>query len=125
MRSIAEDRMKYRVIRLLALLIQLGGLVCLTPIKPYGTYPERITGFVVLSLTAWFLNVCSRQTGEYQRRTIAKHLRTDRRQELLLSALATVFAVMSFVYLQVMPTWPVFAISLSLGGCAGYAITNA
>ena len=47
-----------------------------------------------------------------------------RRQEFLISVLATVFAVMFFVYLQIMPTWPILAISLSLGGCA-YALTNA
>ena len=56
---------------------------------------------------------------------LAKHLVSERRQEFLVGLLSTVFAVMSLVYLQFAPTWPVFAISLSLGGCAGYALTNA
>jgi hypothetical protein len=125
MRSIAQDRLFYLVVRSMALMIQLGALVCLTPIKQYGGYPERIIGFAALSLTAWFLNLCSRQTGEYQRRTLAKHLRSHRRHEFVAGMLATVFALMSMLYLQIVPTWPMLAISLSLGGCAGYALTNA
>ncbi|MBV8774375.1 MAG: hypothetical protein JO166_18880 [Deltaproteobacteria bacterium] len=124
MRSIAQDRLAYLVARSVAALVQLIALVCLTPIKQTGSYSERIIGFVVLSLTAWFLNLCSRQTSEYQRRMVAKHLRAHRRQDFAVSLLATVFAAMAIVYLQVVPTWPIFAISLSLGGCAGYALTN-
>jgi hypothetical protein len=48
MRSIAQERLSYLVVRSLALVVQLGGLVCLTPIKQYGSYPERIAGFVSL-----------------------------------------------------------------------------
>jgi hypothetical protein len=124
MRSIAQDRSTYLVLRSVAALVQLIGVVCLTPIKQNGSYSERIIGFIVLSLTAWFLNLCSRRTGEYQRRVLAKHLRTHRRREFAVSVLATVFAAMAIVYLRVAPTWPIFAISLSLGGCAGYALTN-
>ncbi|HJU12522.1 MAG TPA: hypothetical protein VJ728_16680 [Candidatus Binataceae bacterium] len=125
MGSIVQDRLSYRIIRSVALIIQLGALVCLTPIKQYGGYPERVAGFVALSLIAWFLNLCSRHTAEYQRRTLTKRVRAHRRQEFLTSILAAVFAVASIVYLQMAPTWPIFAISLSLGGCAGYALTNA
>lgn len=125
MRSIAQDRLAYLVVRSVALVIQIGALICLTPIKQCGTYSERIVGFVGLSLIAWFLNLYSRQTGEYQRRILAKHLRAERRQQLAVSVLGTVFAVTAIMYLQVVPTWPIFAISLSLGGCAGYALTNA
>ena len=42
-----------------------------------------------------------------------------------LSVLVTVFALASLVYLQMAPTWTILAISLSLGGCAGYALTHA
>jgi hypothetical protein len=125
MRSVAQERLSYLVVRSIALVIQLGALVCLTPIKQYGSYPERIAGFIALSLIAWFLNLCSRRSSEYERRTLARHLRSHRRQEFVLSILASVFALMSIVYLQLAPTWPIFAIALSLGGCAGYALTNA
>jgi hypothetical protein len=125
MRGIARERLFYLTIRSLALVIQLGAIICLTPIKLYGAYPERIVGFVALSLIAWFLNLCSQGTGEYQRRTLARHLRSQRRQAFVLSVLASVFAVMSIVYLQIVPTWPILAVALSLGGCAGYALTNA
>jgi hypothetical protein len=37
----------------------------------------------------------------------------------------TVFALTSLVYLQMVPTWTILAISLSLGSCAGYALTHA
>jgi len=124
MRSVAQDRLAYLVVRSLSALVQVGALVCLTPIKQNGGYAERIIGFVVLSLIAWFLNLCSRQTGEYQRRMLARHRRAHRRREFTVSVLATGFAAMAIVYLQIAPTWPIFAISLSLGGCAGYAITN-
>jgi hypothetical protein len=120
----ARERLPYLMVRSLAVMIQLGGLVCLTPIKQDGGYPERIAGFVALSLVAWFLNVCLRRTSEYQRRMLASHLRAHRRREFIASVLITVFAVMSVVYLQIVPTWPMLAISLSLGGCAGYALTN-
>lgn len=124
MRSIAQDRLGYLVVRSMAALVQLIALVCLTPIKQTGSYSERIIGFVLLSLIAWFLNLCSRRTGEYQRRMLAKHRRAHRRRDFAVSLLATVFAATAIVYLQVVPTWPIFAISLSLGGCAGYALTN-
>jgi hypothetical protein len=77
------------------------------------------------SLIAWFLNLCSRRSGEYERRTLARHLRTHRRQEFVLGIVASVFALMSMVYLQIETTWPILAIALSLGRCAGYAPTNA
>jgi hypothetical protein len=125
MRGIARDRLFYLTIRSLALVLQLGAIVCLTPIKLHGAYPERIVGFVALSLIAWFLNLCAQGTGEYRRRTLASHLRSQRRQAFVLSVLASVFAVMSVVYLQIVPTWPILAVTLSLGGCAGYALTNA
>jgi hypothetical protein len=125
MRSIARERLSYLDVRSLALVVQLGGLVCLTPIKQYRSYPERIAGFVSLSLIAWFLNLCTRLSGEYERRTLAKHLRIHRRQEFVLSVTASVFALTSMIYLQIEPTWPIPAIALSLGGCAGYALTNA
>jgi hypothetical protein len=124
MRSIAQDRLAYLVVRSISALVQVGALVCLTPVKQYGSYSERTVGFIVLSLIAWFLNLCSRRTGEYQRRMVAKRLRAHRRRELAVSLLAMVFAAMAIVYLQIAPTWPIFAISLSLGGCAGYALTN-
>jgi hypothetical protein len=124
MNSIAQHRRSYLIIRWVALVIQLGGLICLTPIKQYGDYPERIAGFVSLSLIAWFLNLCCRQTHEYQRRMMLMRLRAYRRREFVVSVLAMVFAVMSFVYLQVVPTWPILAISLSVGGCTGYVLTN-
>jgi hypothetical protein len=124
MRSIGQDRSSYLIVRSMALVIQLLAVVCLTPIKRHGAYPERIVGFVALSLTAWFLNLCSRQMGEHQRRMLAEHLPAHRWRDLAVGILATVFAAMSIVYLQIVPTWPVLAISLSLGGCAGYALTN-
>ena len=124
MRSIAQARLSYLVLRSLALVIQLGAIVCLTPIKQYGSYTERIAGFVALSATAWFLNLRSRRSSEYQRQMLAKHLRSQRRQEFMLSLMASVFALMSLIYLQIAPTWPIFATALSLGGCAGYALTN-
>lgn len=66
MRSIARERLSYLVVRSLPLVVQFGGLVCLTPIKQYGSYPERIAGFVSLSLIAGFLNLCSRHTERWQ-----------------------------------------------------------
>jgi hypothetical protein len=71
------------------------------------------------------LNLCCRQTGEYERRMLTKSLLSYKRQEFALSALVTVFALTSLVYLQVVPTWTILAISLSLGGSAGYALTHA
>ena len=124
MRSIARDRLIYLIVRSVSALVQVGALVCLTPIRQDEGYAERIIGFVMLSLIAWFLNLCARQTGEYQRRILARHRRAHRRREFAVSLLATVFAAMAIVYLQIAPTWPIFAISLSLGGCAGYALTN-
>jgi hypothetical protein len=125
MRSVAQDRSSYFIVRAVALVIQVGALVCLTPLNQYGGYPERIAGFVALSSIAWFLNLSSRRTNEYERRALAKHRRSHRRQQFVLNVLASVFAFTSMVYLQVVPTWPILAIALSLGGCAGYALTNA
>ena len=124
MTSIVQDRLAYFVVRSVALVTQLGALICLTPIKEYRGYPERIAGFVALSLIAWFLNLYSRQNGEYERRTLTKTLLSYKRQELVVSVLVTLFAVTALVYLQVVPTWTILAISLSLGGCAGYALTH-
>jgi type IV secretory pathway component VirB8 len=124
MRSIAQDRLTYLVVRSVSALVQVGALICLTPIKQNDGYVERIIAFVTLSSIAWFLNLCTRRTGEYQRRILARHRRAHRRREFAVSLLATVFAAMAIVYLQIAPTWPIFAISLSLGGCAGYALTN-
>jgi hypothetical protein len=125
MSSIAQDRLAYLVVRSVAQVAQLGGLACLAPINAYRSYAERITGFVALSLIAWFLNLGSRQTGEYQRRMRARNAPSDQRREFALSVLITVFALTSIVYLRLVPTWPILAISLSLGSCAGYALTNA
>ena len=125
MGSIGRARLFYLIVRVAALFVQLAALVSLMPIKRHVAYPERVAGFVALSLTAWFLNLCSRQMAEHQRRILAKqHLHSQRRQDLAVGMLAAVFAAMSLVYLQIVPTWPVLAISLSLGGCAGYALTN-
>lgn len=125
MNSIVQDRLGYLVIRSVALVTQLGALLCLTPLRQYRSYPERIGGFVALSLIAWFLNLCSKQSGEYERRMLTKTILSYKRQELALSVLVTVFALASLVYLQMAPTWTILAISLSLGGCAGYALTHA
>jgi hypothetical protein len=38
--------------------------------------------------------------------------------------LASAFALTSVVYIQFLPTQPIFATALFLGGCAGYALTN-
>jgi hypothetical protein len=124
MRTVAQDRLAYLVVRLVGLFIQLAALMCLTPVKQDGGYSERITAFAVLSAIAWLLNVYCRQTSEYQRRMLTRPPRAERRQGLALSLLATFFAVMSLLYLRFIPTWPVLAISLSLGGCTGYALTN-
>lgn len=125
MSSMVQDRLAYLVVRSVAVVTQLGAFVCLTPLKQYRSYPERIGGFVALSLIAWFLNLYSRQTGEYERRTLTRTLLSYKRQELALTVLVTVFALTSLVYLQMSSTWTIFAISLSLGGCSGYALTNA
>lgn len=124
MSSIVQDRLAYVVVRSVALVTQLGALACLTPLKQSRGYSERIGGFLALSLIAWFLNLYSRQTGEYERRTLTRTLLSYKRQEFALSVLVTVFAVASLVYLQMMPTWTILAISLSIGGCAGYALTH-
>lgn len=124
MSSVAQDRVAYLVVRSVAVGSQLGALVCLMPINEQRSYPERITGFVALCLIAWFLNLCNRHTGEYQRRVQARNLPYYKRQEFGLSILVTAFALTSFAYLQLMPTWTMMTISLSLGGCAGYALTR-
>jgi hypothetical protein len=120
----ALDRLFYLLLRSVALVIQLGALVCLTPVKQYGGYPERIAGFVALSSIAWFLNLCSRHCSDYQCRAQAKRLRSHRSREFVLSVVASVFTLMSMVYLEIVPTWPILAVALSLGGCAGYVLTN-
>jgi Flp pilus assembly protein TadB len=53
-----------------AALVQLGALVCLTPIKRYGINIERIIAFVVLSMMAWTLNIWCRRSLKYQRRAL-------------------------------------------------------
>jgi hypothetical protein len=125
MRGIEQDRMTYRLIRAIALLIQLGAIICLTPLNRSTSYAESIAAFVVLSLIAWCLNIYYSRSGEYQRRELARHLRFRHYQELVLSLLASSFALTSVVYLQFLPTRPIFATALFLGGCAGYALTNA
>jgi hypothetical protein len=125
MSGIVHDRMVYLVVRSVALVTQLGALVCLTPLKQFRSHPEHIGGFVALSLIAWLLNLYSRQTGEYERRMLTRSLLSHKRQELALTVLVTVFALTSLVYLQMVPTWTILAISLSLGSCAGYALTHA
>jgi hypothetical protein len=124
MRGIEQERMSYGLVRALALLIQLGAIICLTPLNR-RSYPEGIAAFVALSAIAWCLNLYSRHSGEYQRRLLARHLRFHRYQEVLVSVLASSFALASVVYLQFLPTRPIFATAMFLGGCAGYALTNA
>jgi hypothetical protein len=125
MTDIEQGRMSYRLIRAIALLIQLGAIICLTPLNRSSSYAESIAAFVALSLVAWCLNIYSARSSEYKRRELAKHLRFRYYQELVLSLLASSFALTSVVYLQFLPTRPIFATALLLGGCAGYALTNA
>jgi hypothetical protein len=125
MSSIVQDRLAYLVVSSVALVTQLGAVVCLTPVRQGRSYPDRIAGFVALSLIAWFLNVYKRQTAEHERRMLTRSLLSYKRHELALSFLVTVFALTSLVYLQMFPTWTILAVSLSLGGCAGYALTHA
>ncbi|GEM_PF-3062659 len=125
MRSSAQDRLAYSVVRSISALVQLGALICLTPLKQYGSDTERIIAFIMLSMMAWSLNVWCRRSPEYQRRRLARPVRADRGWQIAVSLLVGVFAVTAILYLQVVPTWPWFAVSLSLGGCTGYALTNA
>jgi hypothetical protein len=125
MSIVVRDRLAYLVVRSVALVTQLGALACLTPLRQHRSYPERIGGFVALSLIAWLLNLYSRQTGEHELRMLTRSERSSKRQELVLTVLVTVFALTSLVYVQMAPTWTVLAISLSLGGWAGFALTNA
>jgi hypothetical protein len=118
-----RDRLLFSRFRLLALLIQATAAVCLMPINQRG-YASRVAAFVALSGIAWLLNLRCRQTNEYRRRVLARHQRSERRQEFLSSVLATAFAVSAIVYLQFLPIWPAFAGALLLGGSAGYALTT-
>jgi hypothetical protein len=62
MKLITDNRLSYRLVCLLALFIELGAFVCLTPLN--GD-PERIAGFAAVPLIAWSLNAWSRRTEEY------------------------------------------------------------
>jgi hypothetical protein len=124
MKGIDYERSVYRLTRTLALAIQLGAVLCLTPLNRSASYAEHIAAFIALSLIAWGLNLCSHHNQEHKRRTLARRARIQRYEELILSVLASAFALSSVVYIQFLPTRPIFSTALFLGGCAGYALTN-
>jgi hypothetical protein len=124
MKGVEHERLVYRLTRAIALVIQVGAVVCLTPINRNPSYTEHIAAFIALSLIAWCLNLCSHQSQEYKRRALRRRARIQRYEELALSLLASAFALSSVVYIQFLPTRPIFATALFLGGCAGYALTN-
>jgi hypothetical protein len=124
MKGIEYERLEYRLTRAFALAIQIGAILCLTPLNHGASYAEHIAAFIFLSLIAWGLNLCSQRNQEYKRRALARRARIQRYEELILSVLASAFALSSIVYMQFLPTRPIFATALFLGGCAGYALTN-
>ena len=123
MQALFQDRLLFSRFRILAIIIQAAAVICLTPLNHDG-YVSRVGGFVALSVIAWLLNLRCRQTNEYRRRVLTRHVRAERRFEILFTVLGSAFAVSALIYLQFMPTWPVFMSTLLLGGFTGYTLTT-
>jgi hypothetical protein len=118
-----NDWRLYRFLRDSAIVAQAAGIICLAPFIDYGREAERIATFVALSMLAWWLNAVARTTNEYRRRSLASR-KTERLHELACALFGSAFGIAAFVYLILLPTWPIFSGAMLLGGCAGYILTN-
>lgn len=123
MKGCDSDRRLYRFLRDSSIIAQAAAIVCLAPFVSYGMEPERIATFVALSMLAWWLNAVARTTNEYRRRVNAAP-KLARLHELAFALFGSAFGVTAFVYLMLLPTWPIFSGAMLMGGCAGYVLTN-
>jgi hypothetical protein len=124
MRGTVSDRRLYLFLRDSAIVAQAAGIACLAPFIDGGRYLDRIVAFVALSMLAWWLNAVARTTGEFRHRALAKHLKNEWREELAFALFGSAFGIAAFIYLILLPTWPIFSGALLFGGCAGYVLTN-
>jgi hypothetical protein len=119
-----DDLRIFLSLRALAVIAQIAAIAALMPFISEGPYFTRAIVFAALTVTAGVLNLCSRATNAHRRRTESLPEAAPHGYNFFGGLFGGAFGIAAFVYLVIVPTWPVLTAALFLGGCATYMLSN-